>query len=198
MTPTQLQYARYQSCWSRQNVLPLSGTDCKEDPLRRVTWVGLLVIGAALTAGTASGTTYVIKPDGLGDYPTIQEAVHAATDGDTIELTDGTFTGDGNRDIQVPSRPITICSQTGNFLECLIDCEGSARAEHRGFHFQTAIGSGDVTLEGIGIMRGYTTVGGGGIWVDGANTTIRLVRTADTEERFAAGADLRPSSTSRS
>jgi len=131
------------------------------------------VVVVALCAGTAAGATYVISPDGLGDYPTIQAAVSAATDGDIIELTDGTFTGDGNRDIQVPSRPITIRSQSGNFLECLIDCEGGARAEHRGFWFQAAVGTGNVTLEGIGVLHGYSTVGGGGIWVDGANTIIR-------------------------
>jgi pectin methylesterase-like acyl-CoA thioesterase len=92
--------------------------------------VAVLVL---VVAGTAFGTIYVISPDGLGDYPTIQAAVNAATDGDIIELTDGTFTGDGNRDIAVPSRPITIRSQSGNCTDCVIDCQGNARAEHRDF-----------------------------------------------------------------
>jgi hypothetical protein len=42
---------------------------------------------------------YVVHPYGTGDYPTIQATVTAADDGDIIELTDGTFTGDGNRDV---------------------------------------------------------------------------------------------------
>ncbi|MBN2564087.1 MAG: hypothetical protein JXB46_00090 [Candidatus Eisenbacteria bacterium] len=39
----------------------------------------------------------------------------AATDGYTIELTNLTFTGDGDKDIIVPSRPITIRSQVGRY-----------------------------------------------------------------------------------
>jgi hypothetical protein len=89
-----------------------------------------------------------------------------------IALTDGTFTGDGNRDIAIPSRPITIRSQSGDYMECIIDCEGNARAEHRGFRFETAVGTGDVTLEDIAIINGYVTDGGGGIWIIGADPTI--------------------------
>ncbi|MCK4511978.1 hypothetical protein KAW64_09575, partial [bacterium] len=132
-----------------------------------------IVIAVVLAAGGAAmAATFVISPDGLGDYPTIQAAVNAATDGDIIELTDGTFTGDGNRDIAVPSRPITIRSQSGNCMDCVIDCEGSARAEHRGFRFETAVGTGDVTLEDIGIINGYVSDGGGGIWIIGASPRI--------------------------
>ncbi len=133
---------------------------------------GVAVAFILVAAGTATGATYVVSPDGLGDYPTIQAAVNAATDGDIIELADGTFTGDGNRDIAVPSRPITIRSQSSNYLDCVIDCEGSARAEHRGFRFETAVGSGNVMLENIGIVNGYVTDGGGGIWIIGADPTI--------------------------
>jgi len=139
---------------------------------------GVVVAVVLVAAGIATGTTYVISPDGLGDYPTIQAAVNAATDGDIIELTDGTFRGDGNRDIAVPSRHITIRSQSGDYLDCIIDCEGSARAEHRGaehrgFRFETAVGSGNVTLEHIAIINGYVTEnGGGGIWIIGASPTI--------------------------
>jgi pectin methylesterase-like acyl-CoA thioesterase len=32
---------------------------------------------------------FVVSPDGSGDFPTIQAAVDAASDGDDIELTDG-------------------------------------------------------------------------------------------------------------
>ena len=132
----------------------------------------MVIALVSLCAGTAMGATYVVSPDGLGDYPTIQAAVNAATDGDIIELTDGTFTGDGNRDIMVPARPITIRSQSGDYLDCIIDCQGSARAEHRGFRFETAVGSGDVTLEDVAIINGYVTDSGGGIWILGASPTI--------------------------
>ena len=64
----------------------------------------------ALSAAPAVADTYTVSPDGLGDYPTIQTAVDDAGDGDVIELTDGTFTGDGNRDVVVPAVNLTIRS----------------------------------------------------------------------------------------
>ena len=57
---------------------------------RCVSVFGLLLI---LCLGAAA-ETYVVTPDGTGDFPTIQTAIDAAGDGDIIELTDGTFTGD--------------------------------------------------------------------------------------------------------
>lgn len=98
----------------------------------RIMLVAALIIGGA---AQASATTYVVSPDGPGDYPTIQAAVDAVVDYDVIELADGTFTGDGNRDIEVPAKNITIRSEGGDPMSCIVDCQGSARAEHRGFHF---------------------------------------------------------------
>ena len=127
----------------------------------------------AIAAERASAATYIVKPDGSGDYPTIQAAINVAFDDDIIELTDGTFTGDGNRDIQVPARPITIRGQSGDYTNCIIDCEGSARAEHRGFHFNALIGTGDATLKDVSIINGYSTTSGGGILIEGASPEIR-------------------------
>ena len=53
------------------------------------------IIGAILAlASPAIATTYVVP----GDFSTIQAAIDAASDGDIIELLDGTFMGYGNRD----------------------------------------------------------------------------------------------------
>jgi hypothetical protein len=57
---------------------------------------GLLAVVLLPAAGA---TTYVVHPDGTGDSPTIQAAIDASSDGDVVELTNGTFTGDGNRDL---------------------------------------------------------------------------------------------------
>ena len=127
----------------------------------------------ALCPAGVSAETYVVQPDGLGDYATIQDAVDAASDGDIIELTDGTFKGDGNRDIVVPARDITIRSQSGDPHACVIDCEGSERAEHRGFRFGPEVGSGDVLLKDVTVNSGYATTSGGGILIEGASPTIR-------------------------
>jgi hypothetical protein len=85
---------------------------------------------------SALAETYVVAPDGSGDFPSIQAAVDAATDGDVIALTDGTFTGEGNRDIDYRGKAITVQSQSGTPEECVIDCEGSETDPHRGFYFR--------------------------------------------------------------
>ena len=85
---------------------------------------------------SALAETYVVSPDGSGDFPTIQSAIDAATDGDIIALTDGTFTGDGNRDIDYRGKAITVQSQSGIPEACVIDCEGSETDPHRGFYFR--------------------------------------------------------------
>jgi hypothetical protein len=106
-------------------------------------------------------TTYVVTPDGTGDFPTIQAAVDAVLDGDIIELTDGTFTGVGNRDIQVyPDLAATVKSQSGNPEVCIIDCEQLGR----GFFFLPGSGS-HFLLEGIKIVNGDGGGTGGGIMI---------------------------------
>ena len=54
----------------------------------------------------------VVNPDGSGDFPTIQAAIDAGCE--TIELSDGIFTGEGNWDIDYGGRSITIRSQSEN------------------------------------------------------------------------------------
>ena len=58
----------------------------------------VLAIGVLLAPAT-EGAIYVIAPDGSGDFATIDDCVIACGNGDTVELTDGTFTGAGNVNI---------------------------------------------------------------------------------------------------
>ncbi len=115
---------------------------------------------------------FTVEADGTGDFPTIQEAVWSASAGDTIELADGTFRGDGNRDVVgFPSWPLMVRSQSGNPADCVIDCEGTQSEPHRGFHFNlTSLGT---ALEGIKIVNGYAPNGeGGAVLVDAANVAL--------------------------
>ena len=96
---------------------------------------------------------YVVDPGGTGDFPTIQAAIKAAADGDIIELTDGIFTGEGNRDMDYLGKAITIRSQSGNPEVCVIDCEGTESDPQRGFHLHSGEQAGSV-LEGITIRGG--------------------------------------------
>jgi predicted outer membrane repeat protein len=113
----------------------------------------------ALTLTTASATTWHIKPDGTGDAPTIQGGVTMAADGDTVLLAPGTYTGAGNRDIDVP-KSITITSENGPEAT-IIDCQGL----RRGFYFSDW--NSYPVLSGVTIQNGS----GGGISLI-ANATI--------------------------
>lgn len=111
---------------------------------------------------SALAETYVISPDGSGDFPTIQAAIDAAADGDIIALTDGIFTGEGNRDIDYLGKALKVQSQGENPEACVIDCEGTETDPHGGFYFRTGEQPGsvlmDVTIEGgWGV---YPNVGG--------------------------------------
>ncbi|MCK4305018.1 MAG: hypothetical protein KAY24_12340 [Candidatus Eisenbacteria sp.] len=101
----------------------------------------------------ASAATYVVSPDGSGDFPVIQVAIYIAVDGDSIELTDGIFRGEMNRDLDFLGKSITILSQNGNPAACIIDCQGSETDLHRGFDFHSGEDAESV-LQGITIMNG--------------------------------------------
>jgi hypothetical protein len=105
--------------------------------------------------GTACGAArYVVRPDGLGDFPTIAEAVAACADGDTVDLTDGTFTGDGNRDVDFDGKKIYMRSQSGDPEACTVDCEGTDSEYHRGFIFNSGEDRWSI-LEGVQIVNAY-------------------------------------------
>lgn len=122
----------------------------------------------------AQAATYTVFDDGTGDFPTIQAAVEAVTDGDIIELGNGTFIGDGNRDIDYLGKAVTIRSQSGSPDACTIHCDGSPGAPHRGFLFQTGEGPSSV-LEGVTILEGlveHPAEGGAILCGDDCSPTI--------------------------
>ncbi len=131
-----------------------------------------LTLLVSCSAMVAFGATYLVKPDGSGDFPNILQAVIAAQPGDVIELGSGTFTGSGNRDVGFEGKSITIRSQGGDPAQCIIDCQGSAQASHRAFLFINGEGPGAI-LEGVTIIHGYS-VWGGGVAIMGSTATPRI------------------------
>jgi hypothetical protein len=101
----------------------------------------------------------VVHPDGSGTFTTIQAAVDSVAEGDVIYLGEGVFRGDGNRDIDLRGRALTIVSIGGDPSLCAIDCEGDSLNPHRAFHFHSGEGASTV-LRGITVTGGFADRGG--------------------------------------
>lgn len=104
-----------------------------------------------LAAGTAMSFTIHVPRQ----YSTIQAGINAANDGDTVLVADGTYTGEGNKNLDFGGRAIVVISEGGP-ENCIIDCELSGR----GFYFHSGETS-DAMVEGLTILNGRSAYGGG-------------------------------------
>lgn len=119
-----------------------------------VAWI--LILSAAESAWA---TSYTVRPDGTGDFPSIQAAIAGCVDGDIIVLADGVFVGSGNRDINYQGKAVTVQSLSGDPRTCIIDLQSAGR----GVSFFSGEGHGSV-LQGVTITNGYSEAHGAGIW----------------------------------
>ena len=87
-----------------------------------------------------------------GQYATIQEAIDASVDGDTILVAAGSFSGDGNTNIKLRNKPVILQSEKGPD-STIIDCRGALAFPRRGF----IIYSGE---DSTTVIEGFTVLGG--------------------------------------
>lgn len=96
--------------------------------------------------GVYEGKGYLTVP---AAYATIQAAINASVNGDYILVANGTYTGDGNRNINFNGKSIVLKS-AGGAANCIIDCQSSGR----GFIFESGEDN-DTILDGFTISNGY-------------------------------------------
>ena len=138
-------------------------------------------IGAYETSPVWNITTYT-------GYDTIQHAVDDANAGQTIVLTIGTHTGDGNRDIRFYGKQITVQSIDPNdaatVAATIIDSNGSPTDLHRAFYFRDGEDANSV-------VAGLTITGGGGVYDGGAikcsNASSPTIKNCIITANFSGG-----------
>jgi hypothetical protein len=139
------------------------------------------LLALLLAAAPAPATTWIVLPDGTGDFPTIQAALDAAASGDVVELGDGTFVGAGNRDLDFQGKDLTLRSASGNAAACEIDADpvdDPGLCHTTGIFFRHGEGSGasveDLTIRGaVGTVEPLCATGNGIRAEGGESPTIR-------------------------
>lgn len=143
------------------------------------------LIGALPAACGTGAEVYLIRADGMGDFPTIQDGINAAANGDTLSLADGTFTGPGNRNLDYLGKSITVMGRSGDPDLAIIDCQGSLGDPQRGFHFQGEEASFSI-LRDITVTNGDVAGDGGAILCESSPTIINCVFRQNHAQRGAA------------
>lgn len=152
----------------------------------------LLVLVLGFSA-SALADSYLVRPDGLGNYATVQAAINAAAEGDTVLLWSGIFQGEGNRNISFMGKALVVRSVVDNPDSCVIDCEGNGEEIRRGFIFELTEGPGSI-LRGVSIVNGtayHPNPGsaeyGGAIYCDSASPTIESCSISNCEADMGGG-----------
>ncbi len=120
------------------------------------------------------------------DFPSIQSGIDAGVNGDTILISDGIFSGEGNKNIDFSGKSLLVQSLNGQ-ENCIIDCE----EEGRGFYFHSGETRGAV-LKGITITGGLVNnaenrFGGGISIVDSSPTVVNCRITGNAASYYGGG-----------
>jgi len=123
--------------------------------------VFVAVLAALVGVAVSEARIITVDDDGAADFSTIQAAIDDSNDGDTVLVADGTYTGDGNRDIEFHGKAITVKSENGP-ADCIIDCQSLGN----GLRFHAGEGW-DTILDGFTVTNAYDAgTGGRGIECD--------------------------------
>lgn len=130
----------------------------------------LLMTSLALLilAGGAVADTLIVDLSGSGDYTTIQPALNAAVEGDTILVIPGTYTGAENRDLDFGGKNLILRSNGGDPRDTVIDCEFLGRAI-----ILNSAQDRSCIIENLSFRNGLHASSGGAIYCFGASPSVR-------------------------
>ena len=131
--------------------------------------ISSILVGLILFCVNLSFSATINVP---GDSATIQAGINGAVNGDTVLVADGTYIGDGNRDIDFGGISVVVMSENGPEYT-IVDCQDNLVETHRGFHFHSGEDSAAV-IDGFTIKNGLADFRcGGGILCQNSSPTIK-------------------------
>lgn len=122
-------------------------------------WAGIILISSLTLVGLpyAQGDTWYVKTDGSDtnggtswedSFQTILRGITEASAGDTVLVADGTYTGDGNKNISLGYRNMIVRSVNGP-QSCIIDLQNDGK----GFELDSTNTTATL-IDGFTIMNG--------------------------------------------
>ncbi len=120
-----------------------------------------------------SGTSFAVP----ADYATIQEAVDASSEGDSIMIAPGTYV----ENVKLRERGAVALIGTGGFEATIIDGDMSDRP------LTVEACKGTMILEGLTFQRGVTKTNGGAVLIMATNASITRCRFQDSEAEGDGG-----------
>ncbi len=133
-------------------------------------WLVMFPLSLSIVLLSPSGESEIIRIP--FDYPTIQEGINASEEGDTVLITEGIYTGQGNRDITFNGKAIKVTSESGA-EKTIIEPNGNEQEPYCGFIFNNGENENSV-LDGFTIRKGarFGNPGGGGIEINSSSPSI--------------------------
>jgi hypothetical protein len=141
---------------------------------------------------TVTVTLHVLGAEAFvpSQFQTIQDAIDHIYSGGIVTVSDGIYTGQGNRNINFRGKAITVQSENGP-QNCIIDCEQAYN--QRGFIFNHGEDANSV-ISGFTITKGRAFPKGGGIYCNTSSPTIEdciiinnLAKSSDSGQSYGGG-----------